>query len=77
MCIMSPIVKAANPQKCRNWAGPLFEISSSSSSGTFTFNGNGKTLNGQGASYWDGKGISAGVTKPVSTQPRQAKLRLI
>ena len=24
-----------------NWAGPLFEIGTSSSSGTFTFNGNG------------------------------------
>ncbi|KIM89492.1 glycoside hydrolase family 28 protein [Piloderma croceum F 1598] len=46
----------------KNWAGPLFEISSNS--GNFTFNGNGKTLNGQGVSYWDGKGLSAGVTKP-------------
>jgi len=29
----------------------------------FTFNGNGKTLNGQGAKYWDGKGAD-GTTKP-------------
>lgn len=53
-----------------NWAGPLFQIGSSSSTGTFTFNGNGKTLNGQGASYWDGEGTNGGVTKPVSTFPR-------
>lgn len=48
----------------KNWDGPLFEIGTSSSSGTFTFNGNGKTLNGQGASYWDGEGTNGGVTKP-------------
>lgn len=49
-----------------NWAGPLFEIGASSDSGTFTFNGNGYKLNGQGASYWDGDGTNGGVTKPVS-----------
>nr|BAH29710.1 endopolygalacturonase 2 precursor [Agroathelia rolfsii] len=48
----------------REWAGPLFEIGASSDSGTFTFNGNGYSLNGQGASYWDGKGTNGGVTKP-------------
>ncbi|KIM89422.1 glycoside hydrolase family 28 protein [Piloderma croceum F 1598] len=48
----------------KNWAGPLFDIGTSSSSGTFTFNGNGKTLDGQGAQYWDGKGTNGGVTKP-------------
>ncbi|KZP09160.1 glycoside hydrolase family 28 protein [Athelia psychrophila] len=47
-----------------NWAGPLFEIGTSSDSGTFTFNGNDHTLNGQGASYWDGLGTNGGVTKP-------------
>jgi hypothetical protein len=53
---------------CSNWAGPLFQIGTSSSSGTFTFNGNGKTLNGQGTKYWDGKGGSGGVKKPVSNE---------
>ncbi|KIM74136.1 glycoside hydrolase family 28 protein [Piloderma croceum F 1598] len=48
----------------QHWAGPLFEIGTSSSTGTFIFNGDGKTLNRQGASYWDGKGTSGGVTKP-------------
>ncbi|KZP10501.1 glycoside hydrolase family 28 protein [Athelia psychrophila] len=47
-----------------NWAGPLFSIGTSSDSGTFTFNGNGNTFNGQGAKYWDGKGTNGGVTKP-------------
>ncbi|KZP10503.1 glycoside hydrolase family 28 protein [Athelia psychrophila] len=47
-----------------NWAGPLFEIGTSSDSGTFAFNGNGNTFNGQGASYWDGEGTNGGVTKP-------------
>ncbi|KZP02628.1 glycoside hydrolase family 28 protein [Athelia psychrophila] len=47
-----------------NWAGPLFEIGASSDSGTFAFNGNGNTFDGQGASYWDGEGTNGGVTKP-------------
>jgi hypothetical protein len=50
----------------KEWDGPLFEIGTSSDSGTFTFNGNGESLNGQGASYWDGEGTNGGVTKPVS-----------
>lgn len=47
-----------------NWEGPLFKIGTSSETGTFTFNGNGHTLNGQGAKYWDGEGTNDGVTKP-------------
>ncbi|CAE6377663.1 unnamed protein product [Rhizoctonia solani] len=43
-----------------NWAGPLFQITGKS----ITFNGNGHTFDGQGASYWDGQGGNGGVTKP-------------
>jgi polygalacturonase len=31
----------------------------------FIVNGNGHTLDGQGASYWDGQGTGGGVTKPA------------
>ncbi|KII91171.1 glycoside hydrolase family 28 protein [Plicaturopsis crispa FD-325 SS-3] len=48
----------------KDWAGPLFQIGTSSSDGTFTFNGGGFTFDGQGASYWDGEGTNGGVTKP-------------
>lgn len=48
-----------------DWAGPLFSIGTATASGTFTFNGNGYTLDGQGASYWDGEGTNGGATKPV------------
>ncbi|CUA76970.1 polygalacturonase [Rhizoctonia solani] len=43
-----------------NWAGPLFQVTGKS----ITFNGNGHTFDGQGASYWDGQGGNGGVTKP-------------
>src|ERR1700685_481608 len=56
--------------ECSNWDGPLFEIGTASSTGTFNFNGNGQTLNGQGPSYWDGKGTNGGVTKPVSKKSK-------
>ena len=41
------------------------QISTADKNATFTFNGNGHTLDGQGELYWDGKG-SAGTKKPVS-----------
>ena len=41
------------------------QISTADKNATFTFNGNGHTLDGQGELYWDGKG-SAGRQKPVS-----------
>jgi len=44
----------------KNWAGPLMEITGND----ITFNGGGHDLNGQGTLYWDGQGISGGVTKP-------------
>ncbi|KAJ4471576.1 glycoside hydrolase [Lentinula aciculospora] len=40
-----------------NWAGPLMEITGND----ITW---GHDLNGQGTLYWDGQGISGGVTKP-------------
>nr|ABH12113.1 endo-polygalacturonase [Thanatephorus cucumeris] len=43
-----------------NWAGPLFSITGNK----LVFNGNGHTLDGQGAKYWDGLGSASGVTKP-------------
>ncbi|KAF5384557.1 hypothetical protein D9757_006423 [Collybiopsis confluens] len=43
-----------------NWAGPLMEITGND----ITFDGGGHDLNGQGTLYWDGQGISGGVTKP-------------
>ncbi|OLN86865.1 Polygalacturonase 2 [Colletotrichum chlorophyti] len=41
------------------WPGPLFAVSGKS----ITIRGSG-TLDGQGASYWDGGGSSSGKTKP-------------
>ncbi|CAE6489799.1 unnamed protein product [Rhizoctonia solani] len=43
-----------------NWGGPLFSISGTN----IKFNGNGHTFDGQGPSYWDGKGGNGGVVKP-------------
>ncbi|KDN42234.1 hypothetical protein RSAG8_06901, partial [Rhizoctonia solani AG-8 WAC10335] len=40
-----------------NWGGPLFSISGTN----IKFNGNGHTFDGQGPSYWDGKGGNGGV----------------
>ncbi|KAF5343151.1 hypothetical protein D9758_015205 [Tetrapyrgos nigripes] len=43
------------------WAGPLMVVEGND----ITFNGNGHTLNGLGAQYWDGQGGNGGVTKPA------------
>nr|BAH14957.1 endopolygalacturonase 1 precursor [Agroathelia rolfsii] len=48
----------------KEWDGPLFQIGTKSKTATWHFNGNGHTLNGQGAQYWDGKGTNGGKTKP-------------
>jgi polygalacturonase len=45
------------------WDGPLFAVSGTNVKVAGTSNGN-SILNGNGASYWDGKGGSGGVTKP-------------
>lgn len=45
------------------WTGNLFSLSG----GKITFNGNGHTIDGNGAYYWDGQGTNGGVDKPKYT----------
>ncbi|KAG8806635.1 hypothetical protein FRC18_006001, partial [Serendipita sp. 400] len=46
-----------------HWTGTLFTLSG----GKISFNGNGHTINGNGAYYWDGQGTNGGVDKPKYT----------
>ena len=60
-CFPATVIENADS----NWAGPLFQIGTSSPTGKFIFNGRGHILDGQGARYWDNLGTNGGVTKPV------------
>jgi galacturan 1,4-alpha-galacturonidase len=44
-----------------SWAGPLFEVIGNN----ITFNGNNQRWDGGGPFYWDGKGASGGIKKPL------------
>ncbi|CAG7846073.1 Endo-polygalacturonase Short=PG; AltName: Full=Pectinase; Flags: Precursor [Serendipita indica DSM 11827] len=46
-----------------HWTGNLFTLQG----GKIIFNGNGHTINGNGAYYWDGQGTNGGVDKPKYT----------